>query len=147
MSPTARAESRTGGATVSSARRPTARSSGGRLDGPAPLAGSPPGLSPRQHFLEGDSAAAAKAPQLWLEQDRTAPDPAGEPRPHGALDVQPLQRTAHQRPAAVVAETALVLGRRDVVPAQMRVGQLTEHAAADEAADAILLDRLSWVGA
>src|SRR5690349_4648008 len=104
-------------------------------------------LAARQDLLESDRAGSALTAQLGPRQDGALPNAGGEADLHGPLRVQPLQRAAHEGPATVVAELPLVLVRAHAVMAQVRVGELAERAAADQAADEIVLDGLPRVGA
>src|SRR5262245_6198916 len=71
----------------------------------------PAGFPAREQLFERDRPCAAAASQLRLEQDRPVANAGCQPGLHRAVDVQSLQRSTHQGPAAVVAEAALVLGR------------------------------------
>src|SRR5260221_6150848 len=119
----------------------------GQLLRPSVPSQFPARVPARQELLERDPARAATSPQLGLHQDGPAADPIREPGLHRALRVQALQRAAHERPAAVVAEPILVLRHGDAVRTEAWVGQLPERAAADEAEDRVFHDRLSRIGA
>src|SRR5689334_16138458 len=114
----------------------------GRADPSAPA-----DLAPREDLLEGDGARPTAAAELRPDEDRPLADAGGEADLHRPLGVEPLQREAHQRAAPVVAELALVDLRAHAVDAQVRVGELPERAATDEASDEVLLDGLPGIRA
>src|SRR5690349_11352178 len=81
------------------------RLTGGAAAGRAGL----PGVATGQELLERDGARAAAAAELGLGENRARADARRQPGLDGAIGVEPLELSAHQRPAAVVAEPPLVL--------------------------------------
>src|SRR6185295_17411337 len=101
------------------------------------------GLAPREELLERDGPGAAAAAQLGLGEDRAPPDARGQPGGDGARRVPLAERQRHQRAAAVVPEAGLVADRGGAVAVQVRVGELAERAAADQADDRVVPNRLA----
>jgi len=92
-------------------------------------------------LFEGGRAHAAQSTQRRFVHDRPPADARRQLRPQRPLRVHPAERGAHQRAPAVVAEAALVLIGRHPVRAQVRVGQLAERPAAQQAHDGVFRDR------